>query len=106
MQLQTAGPSSLRWVDKFRSLWVLVTKQASSYFGKKNHLPQLSTLNSQCSFLASLPLNLLGHINIIKMMMLPKYNYIFKNGPIWVPDSFFKDFDKMCGFLILEWSSP
>lgn len=66
----------------------------------------LSTLRTQGSSWASLPLNILGRINLIKIMMLPKFYYLFRNCLIWVPISFFKDIDYCVGSFIWNEAVP
>lgn len=80
--------SQLGWVGEFRYLGVQFTRDLAG-FHNCSLLPLLSMLKKKCTSWFSLPLNLLGRINLIKMMLLPKFNYIFQNCPVWVPKSFF-----------------
>lgn len=91
--------SPLKWVEEFRYPGVLVTKNHFNYV-EKNLTPVMTTLHTKCSAWADLPLNLLGRINLLKMVMLPKFNYLFRNRPVWVPVSFFREIDRCVGFFI------
>lgn len=42
-----------------------------------------------------LPLSLIGRVNIVKMVVLPKFMYLFQNIPIFVTASFFKLIDSI-----------
>lgn len=43
----------------------------------------------------TLPLSLIGRINTIKMVSLPRFLYLFQNIPIFIPMSFFKMIDSV-----------
>lgn len=88
-QLAWYPPPGLQWVDEFRYLGVQATRCTSEYVGC-NHLPLLSLLKAKCQSWSRLLLNLIGRMNLVKMMILPQFNYIFRNCPVWVPNSFFK----------------
>lgn len=38
-----------------------------------------------------LPMSLISKVNIIKMTIVPKFNYLFMNIPLPLPTSFFKE---------------
>ena len=42
-----------------------------------------------------LPLSLIGRVNIVKMVVLPKCMYLFQNIPIYLTTSFFKMLDSI-----------
>ena len=44
---------------------------------------------------ASLPLSLVGCINLVKMVILPKFMYLFQHLPICINKSFFTGFDSL-----------
>ena len=43
---------------------------------------------------ASLPLSLAGRVNLIKMVILPKFLYLFQHIPVCINKSFFTDLDQ------------
>lgn len=100
-----AASTPLRWVEEFCYLGVMITKHHSDYM-EKNLLPALATLKSKCSTWASLPLYLLGRINLLKMVILPKFYYLFRNCPIWIPANFFKEINKCIGSFIWSGALP
>lgn len=55
---------------------------------------------------SNLHLNLLGRINLVKIMLLPKCNFIFRNCPLWVPRSFFLIIECCVSSFLLEWHYP
>lgn len=94
-----ASPSPLHWLSQFKYLGVVVTRDITQFF-TRNILPLLTLLKEKCSAWSGLPLNLLGRINNFKMVLLQKFNYLFRNCPVWVPDSFFKEVDRcICPFI-------
>lgn len=91
--------SPLQWVDEFRKLGVQVTRHPTRYFDL-NLLPLLSLLKTKCSSWFGLMLNQIGRINLIKMMILPKFNYICGHCLDWIPNFFFKEIDSCVGSFI------
>lgn len=93
---QSAAQTALKWVDEFVYLGIRVTRDPQS-FRRLNLQPVVTRLKEHCSRWANLPLNLLGRINILKMIYLPKFIYIFRNCPVWIPQSFFRELDSCIG---------
>ena len=58
-----------------------------------NYAPLLKKTEKDCKRWNGLPFSLIGHINCIKMNVLPKYLYLFQMLPIPVPKQFFKQLD-------------
>uniref|UniRef100_A0A803J6W9 Reverse transcriptase zinc-binding domain-containing protein n=1 Tax=Xenopus tropicalis TaxID=8364 RepID=A0A803J6W9_XENTR len=54
-----------------------------------NLLPLLQTVEQKVKAWTRLPLSLIGRINLFKMVMLPKFTYIFRQSPTKIPNSFF-----------------
>lgn len=48
----------------------------------------------------SLPLSVIGRVNLVKMIILPKSLYLFKNIPISIKKCFFKTLDEIIIFFI------
>lgn len=63
-------------------------------------------LKDHCARWANLPLNLLGRINILKMIYLPKFTYLFRNCPVWLPLSFFREIDSSIDSFLWRGASP
>lgn len=52
---------------------------------------------------ASLPLSLIGRVNLIKMTILPQFLYFFQHVPILINKSFFSKLDQLIGLFF--WGS-
>lgn len=83
-----AAPTPLKWVDTFKYLGVYIHSDLHKFY-ELNVSPVLEQLKARCASWGILPLNLLGRINLIKMVFLPKFIYLFRNSPIWLRSSFF-----------------
>lgn len=66
-----AAPTPLKWVDTFKYLGVYIHRDLHKFY-ELNVSPVLEQLKARC-----LTLNLLGRINLIKMVFLPKFNLSF-----------------------------
>lgn len=71
-----------------------------------NLQPIITRLKEHCIKWKDLPINLLGRINILKMLYLPKFNYVFRNCPVWLPGTLFKELDVCIGSFIWKGLSP
>lgn len=69
--------------DRFTYLGIEVTKQYSSLF-QANFPPLLERLQTRISFWDTLPISLIGRINVIKMIFLPQLLYLFQNIPMFL----------------------
>lgn len=90
---------ALMCVTEYRYLGVQITRDVSQYY-LRNLLPLLSLPKNRWLAWSGLLLNLLGHINLFKMMLLPKFNYLFRNWPVWIPAAFSCDVDRSLGSFI------
>lgn len=68
--------------------------------------PVLTQLKARCASWGTLLLNLLGRISLIKIVFLPKFNYLFRNSPVWIPGALFKDPDSCVVAFIWGLHSP
>ena len=73
--------------DQFTYLEVKVTRKYSQVF-HENIVALADSLKQYFTFWNSLPLSLIGRIDVIKMNMLPKFVYLFQCLPIFIPTSF------------------
>uniref|UniRef100_A0AAR2LAI9 Reverse transcriptase domain-containing protein n=2 Tax=Pygocentrus nattereri TaxID=42514 RepID=A0AAR2LAI9_PYGNA len=53
-----------------------------------------------------LPLSLIGRINAVKMITLPRILYIFQNLPIFLPNSFFQQLDAIVSSFVWAQKTP
>ncbi len=65
---------------KFTYLGIEVTKDFQSLF-KANFPPLVTKLQNSIQFWRSLPISLVGRVNVIKMIFLLQILYIFQNIP-------------------------
>lgn len=84
------SPSSipLQWVDKFTYLGIIISR-GNGDFVRLNLDPVLAVIKSKLKAWNNLPLSLTGRINLLKMKVLPKFTYIFRNSPQWLTRTFF-----------------
>lgn len=55
-----------------------------------NYSPLIHKIKNDLKNWSSLPTSLLGRVNVIKMNILPRLNYLFQNLPCYLTPSFFK----------------
>lgn len=53
--------------------------------------PLVFQLSQRCAAWKFLPLTPVGRVNLIKMTVLPKFTYLFRQTPVAIPVSFLKD---------------
>uniref|UniRef100_A0A8K9UVS9 Reverse transcriptase domain-containing protein n=1 Tax=Oncorhynchus mykiss TaxID=8022 RepID=A0A8K9UVS9_ONCMY len=74
----------------FQYLGIFITPDLNSLF-KENYLPLLDRIKNDLQTWISLPISLVGRINVIRMNVLPRLNYLFQMLPCYLPvGSFFK----------------
>ena len=77
----------------FKYLGVEITPAFSSMFVKN-----VGALFDKCKQdmmrCSNLPLSVIGRVNLIKMIVLPKFLYFFQNIPILIRKKFFKTLDQ------------
>lgn len=72
----TESPTiQLMWVEQFKYLGIQVGRDPAR-FSDLNVLPMLFQHQEKCARWVSLPLNLLGCINLLKINFLPKFLYV------------------------------
>lgn len=62
---------------------------------KLNFLDMVDKLKANIKNWKLLPLSMIGRINAIKMVALPRFLYLFQNLPIYLPLHFFKQLDSV-----------
>lgn len=65
----------VQWVDKFTYLGKVISRQNSDYM-ELNLDPVLAGIKPKLRGWSNLTLSLLGHINLLKMKILPKFTYL------------------------------
>ena len=76
--------------DRFTYLGLSIPLNSKSLF-KHNFTPLIDKLKTDIEYWRSLPLSMIGRINAIKMVSLPRFMYLFQNIPIMLSSSFFKN---------------
>lgn len=101
--VRSSSPTTLplQWVDRHTHLGILVSRHSKDYV-KDNLDPVLIDVKSKLKAWSNLPHSLIGCIDL-KMKVLPKFMYIFRNSPQWLPQTFF-DLNKRL-FLSFIWGS-
>ena len=77
----------------FKYLGIFITSSFRELF-QKNFQPLLEKCKLDLSRWAALPLSLAGRVNLIKMVVLPKFLYLFQHIPICLNKSFFVNLDR------------
>lgn len=83
-----ASDIQLQWVEEFTYQGVKFSCEIPNYI-PLNLTPVVKQVKTKLKAWGNLPLSLLGRVNLIKMKILPKFNYLFRNSPQWIPKSFF-----------------
>ena len=86
----------------FRYLGIMATHSFNALF-KHNFGQLLDRCKEDLARWSALPLSLAGRINLIKMIVLPRFLYLFLNVPIFIKKSFFNNLDKL--ILSFVWGS-
>lgn len=77
----------LQWVPEFKYLGIIISRQVGDFF-MLNLNPAVQEFKRKLKVWETLPLSLLGRIHLIKMKILPRFLYLFRNSPQWLPKSF------------------
>ena len=91
--------SQFKAVDQFTYLGLKIRSELAPIV-KFNYESLTEEITESINRWTSLPLSLIGRINIIKMNILPKILYLFQNIPMSPPDGFLKEVNKLfSGFI-------
>lgn len=75
----------LETTNQFKYLGVRCSRSLMDY----THLnlePMYDLLKNKTQIWSRLPLGVMGHINLVKMILLPKFLYLFWHVPLYIPD--------------------
>lgn len=89
----------------FKYLGVQITETFTA-LKEKNFSPLLEKMRQDFKRWGTLYLSLAGRINCIKIIMLPKFIYLFQAIPCFLPKSFFKSIDKLITSFIWNGKKP
>ena len=92
-------PPFRKATNGLKYLGILVTRSFSELFAK-NYNPLLERCNLDLARWSSLPLSLIGRVNLIKMSLLPKFLYLFQHIPVFIRKTFFSNLDQLIGFFL------
>lgn len=79
--------------DDFKYLGTIITPLIKDII-PCNYDPIIAQVNNSLDRWMSLPLTIIGRINIIKMYILPKFLYLFQSIPLTPPPGFFSSMRK------------
>lgn len=81
--------SLFQWSPEgFKYPGIRFTPQLNDLF-KNNSIPHTNEINADLGRWAKLPLSLLGRINVIRMNILPRLNFLFQTLPCYLSTIFF-----------------
>ena len=76
--------------EGFTYLGVFISPVLDNLF-KCNYTPLVQKIKEDIDLWTNLPLTLIGQINVVKMNLLPRLNYLFQSLPCPIPSTFFKN---------------
>lgn len=93
---KTTSPSHypLQWVETFKYLGVHISTQEKDYISL-NLAPVLLEIKKKFKTWGNLPLSVWGRVNLLKMKIIPKFIYLFRHSPQWIPKSFFNKLNQL-----------
>lgn len=80
--------------NSVKYLGIKITKNPNLLF-KHNFLEMLNSLKKDIEKWRTLPISLIGRVNTVKMVSLPRFLYLFQNIPICIPRSYFRQIDSV-----------
>lgn len=76
--------------DRFKYDGVVLPQNPTLNF-KLNLLKKLEDIKAEISKQRTLPLSMIGCINVVKIVSMPRFLYIFQNLPIFLTKAFFQN---------------
>lgn len=103
-KLKTISPFT--WSQTgFKYLGVNVSPNLKDLF-HINYPPLIKKIKEDLEHWNLLPISLLGRINVIKMNILPRINFLFQSLPCYLNKDFFKNVNKLISSFIWKNSTP
>lgn len=90
----------LRWCDDPPKYLGVIIHRTASKVVRLNYGPAIDSLSGQIDRWNTLPLSIVGRIVIIKMVVLPRFLYLFLNIPIPLTANVFKTLSGLLIWLI------
>lgn len=85
--------------EGFTYLGIEITPQINTVV-KANYDPLMREVRDSLERWTTMPISMIGRINLIKMAILPKFLYLFQSLPLSLPKSFFKEINgEFCRFI-------
>lgn len=85
--------------EGFTYLGIRITPQINTVV-EANYDPLMREVRDSLEKWTTMPISMIGRINLIKMTILPKFLYLFQSLPIPLPKSFFKETNSVfCRFI-------
>ena len=80
--------------DRFSYLGLKLTRNSEHLF-RLNFTEALEKLSANIESWRTLPLSMIGRVNAVKMVSLPRFLYLFQNLPVYLNASFFKKLESI-----------
>lgn len=80
--------------NSFKYLGIMITRKPNLLL-QLNWKKKVDQLKSDISFWKTLPMSMVGRINVIKMVVLPRFLYVFQAIPFFIPLSYFKHLESI-----------
>lgn len=71
-------------------------------FITNNLLPLIDQLKAKTTQWMSLPIDLMGRVDLLKMHFFPKFLYILTQAPCLIPRRYFQTIDSICIFFLWQ----
>ncbi len=85
----------------FKCLGVIITKKPEMLF-KLNWKKKIDQLKDDIIFWKTLPMSVVGRINAIQMVVLPRFLYVFQSIPFFIPLNYFKQLESIISSFIWD----
>ncbi len=91
--------------EKFTRLGIIVTRKLSQLL-RHNWDEKIDQLERNIQLWNTLPISMVGRINAIKMVVLPRFLYIFQSIPVCIPQNHFRKLDSIISSFVWSGKIP